>query len=264
MRSLNSSSPTALSTVKKRTWERRLDDAKMKHRPRLRDWKKDEFSTRRRNDFKIPADNFSNQIRNLSICPESACSAGDDDDRNTHEKKKQRREKRNLRDDKFESGKDNESHNFGAVANVVLESNNERFTVNENRSSNRELREIDRISCKNLTPAQFIKNYEKRRVPCIISDIPRNEKWTAEHSWNFRSLNSSNDNVGNSSTDNDKSYLSDNSSLGKDCDTMASLRNNFFKVGEDDSGIKVKVKLKYFLRYLAMNGDDSPLYIFDR
>ena len=34
-------------------------------------------------------------------------------------------------------------------------------------------------------------------------------------------------------------------------------------MGEDDDGFKVKVKLKHFLRYLAANRDDSPLYVFD-
>ncbi|KAL3823176.1 hypothetical protein ACHAXA_010060 [Cyclostephanos tholiformis] len=36
-----------------------------------------------------------------------------------------------------------------------------------------------------------------------------------------------------------------------------------FKVGEDDDGNTVRMRLRHFLRYLHDNRDDSPLYIFD-
>lgn len=37
----------------------------------------------------------------------------------------------------------------------------------------------------------------------------------------------------------------------------------YLKCGEDDDGRSVRVKLKHFLKYQALQTDDSPLYIFD-
>lgn len=41
------------------------------------------------------------------------------------------------------------------------------------------------------------------------------------------------------------------------------LENYKFKVGEDDEGIALRMKLKHFIPYLRNNKDDSPLYVFD-
>ena len=40
-------------------------------------------------------------------------------------------------------------------------------------------------------------------------------------------------------------------------------KDDKFKVGEDDDGYAVRIKLKYFLEYLVKQKDDSPLYLFE-
>lgn len=86
------------------------------------------------------------------------------------------------------------------------------------------------------TSAQtFQSDYEARGIPSVIRGIPEKEGWAALRRW-------------------------------ADLDTLEAdpvLRNRMFKVGEDDDGKSVKLKLKHFMSYLRENDDDSPLYIFD-
>ncbi|CAM9982678.1 unnamed protein product [Ectocarpus sp. 8 AP-2014] len=94
------------------------------------------------------------------------------------------------------------------------------------------IRGIARERRDDLTPDQFWRHYEKRRLPVVVSGIPSDEGWRAEERWGLEQL-----------------YRR----FG-DCK---------LKCGEDDDGYSVKVKLKYFLRYMDHQTDDSPLYIFD-
>ena len=90
---------------------------------------------------------------------------------------------------------------------------------------------IDRIHCSNMKTSEFVHYFEEPSIPCIISGIPEKEQWDAIDNWTFQNLRTYGD--------------------------------RYFKVGEDDDGYKVKVRMKYFLKYLERNNDDSPLYVFD-
>ncbi|CAN0321599.1 unnamed protein product [Pylaiella littoralis] len=94
------------------------------------------------------------------------------------------------------------------------------------------VRGIAREAREDLTPEQFWRHYEKRRVPVVVSGIPVTEGWRAGYRWSLEQL--------------DRRF--------RDCK---------LKCGEDDDGYSVKVKLKHFLRYMEHQTDDSPLYIFD-
>jgi histone arginine demethylase JMJD6 len=97
------------------------------------------------------------------------------------------------------------------------------------------------LDARNVTPEHFWERYEAKEIPCVIHGIPlgydgaqHTEEWPAVRKWTLKALEKSSD-----------------------------LRERAFKCGEDDDGHSIKVKLKYFLRYLERNRDDSPLYIFD-
>lgn len=96
------------------------------------------------------------------------------------------------------------------------------------------------LDARTLTPQEFWSKYEATDTPCVINSIPygfdgaeHTGEWPALRKWSLDALEKS------------------------------ELRERAFKCGEDDDGNSIKVKLKYFLRYLYGNRDDSPLYIFD-
>lgn len=85
-------------------------------------------------------------------------------------------------------------------------------------------------SAATLSVEDFIAKYERPNLPVVISGLA--DEWRASREWTFEKL-------------------------------YRRHRHGKFKVGEDDDGFPVKVKFKYFARYLAHQRDDSPLYIFD-
>jgi len=104
---------------------------------------------------------------------------------------------------------------------------------------------VDRVSARNLSLMDFVTCYEAKELPCIIADVPEVEGWAA---WP----------VG---ADNNKG------TWGGGAWSLANLKRKYadcrFKCGEDDDGYAIKVKLRYFLKYLENSSADSPLYVFD-
>lgn len=89
---------------------------------------------------------------------------------------------------------------------------------------------IDRIDYATYSHENFIKNYEAPSKPVIICNAQHN--WIAKEKWTLERL--------------EKKF-----------------RNKYFKVGEDDEGYSVKLKMKYYRKYIERNIDDSPLYLFE-
>ena len=237
---------------KKPTWERRLEEAKKKHRPKLKDWSRDGFAIKRNSDFEHLRSNACNDVRDLNSCPVNIDSSyghrlGENTDTITSDHSNH--DAVVGTDDKNTSKADN--HCSDRYVSYSSHANLAPFRPEKNRllvdKSDNEIRMIDRIKCKNMSPDQFIEFYERRCLPCVISGIPKGEHWAAQTDWNF-----------------DREVNKESSAADDKDQSLMPLGDSFFKVGEDDDGYKVKVKLKYFLKYLSLNRDDSPLYIFDR
>mmetsp|Transcript_13194 Transcript_13194/g.25254 ORF Transcript_13194/g.25254 Transcript_13194/m.25254 type:complete len:486 (-) Transcript_13194:278-1735(-) len=90
---------------------------------------------------------------------------------------------------------------------------------------------IDRVHWKDLSLEDFIEKYQKPEIPVIITGLT--DKWKGSTTWNLEEL------------------------------FQGRYRNCRLKVGEDDEGYSIRVKLKYFLNYMLHNIDDSPMYLFD-
>eukprot|EP01038_Epipyxis_sp_PR26KG_P013794 gene13794-18502_t len=164
------------SLSRKKTWERRLDEAKRKHRPKLVNWSRDEFAFKRESAFLA----LSKPINHSSS---------------------------------------------------IIYTYNNRSSVLFSQMSNKSFM-ISNLDYNDLCVEKFKNEFENVYIPCIINNIPLMEKWSAINNWSLKALK--------------KNYS-----------------DRLFKVGEDDDGYKVKAKLKYFLKYMKNNKDDSPLYVFD-
>ena len=92
---------------------------------------------------------------------------------------------------------------------------------------------VPRIDGRRVPLAEFRRRFEAPRRPCLIAGCT--EGWAAHVRWRPEEL-------------------------------ARRFAEERFKVGTDDDGYAVRLRLKYFLHYCAdakQSRDDSPLYIFD-
>ena len=92
---------------------------------------------------------------------------------------------------------------------------------------------MPRVHASQLTTSDFVQRFEAAKQPVIVEGLL--DEWPAQREWQPSAL------------------------LRRFADTR-------FKVGSDDDGYPVRMKLKHYLSYLLHpqhQNDDSPLYIFD-
>lgn len=77
---------------------------------------------------------------------------------------------------------------------------------------------------------EFLNKYEKGSWPVIIQGLA--ERWPAMNEWQLHKL-------------------------------LETYGTGRFKIGESDSGRKLRVTLSEFVEYMLSNKDDSPLYLFE-
>ena len=85
---------------------------------------------------------------------------------------------------------------------------------------------VDRCDASELTEEEFRERFERKNAPALIAGLDRD--WPARSQWTLERL-------------------------------LRDYGSERFKVGEDDDGYAVYVKMRHYLRYLLTTDDDSPL-----
>ena len=89
---------------------------------------------------------------------------------------------------------------------------------------------IERVNVDEVSMEEFLERYERGSKPVIITGVA--ERWPARREWQIEQL-------------------------------LQQYGTGRFKIGESDSGRKLRVTMSEFIEYMFGNKDDSPLYLFE-
>ena len=89
---------------------------------------------------------------------------------------------------------------------------------------------IERVQYSELDEKTFLQKYEFCSKPVIIQGVCND--WKGKTEWKLNRL-------------------------------LERFGESKFKIGESDSGRKLKVQLKEYIEYVLYGRDDSPLYLFE-
>jgi hypothetical protein len=124
-------------------------------------------------------------------------------------KEKHRPKLKNWQRDGFGSTRENEFLALGALSSGVTEISTPAAVATATAVDDNC---ICRIGCSSMSYLDFIRHFERPAIPCVIADIPAVERWDAVGKWDR-------------------------------WEYFRSMKNSYFKVGEDDDGYSVKVGL---------------------
>ena len=88
------------------------------------------------------------------------------------------------------------------------------------------------VNASETSPEIFVRDFAHRRVPFVIRGALTHWPAMSQDRWCLSEL-------------------------------LHRFKHTLFKVGEDDNGRKLKMKMKHFLDYMENQKDDSPLYLFE-
>jgi histone arginine demethylase JMJD6 len=91
---------------------------------------------------------------------------------------------------------------------------------------------VDSVEASQISPDEFMRVYAMENKPVIIRDALAEWPAIKDGRWEASCL-------------------------------LKRFKHTLFKVGEDDNGRKLKIKMKTFMDYMSYQVDDSPLYLFE-